>query len=357
MKILGDIILSLGKGIIFTDSNGYGCAIKMDGENLVLIEPEDSNRKWLEFKDDDGLYVLGTKVALVTHNHSVLESNITLGDGATGSIIQNNGSWWQKILLTDTSELSIHRFQFQERQGSGDYIELFGIDGYGELYAKGNKVWHIGNFNPNNYEPVFLKNTAFNKNFGNSSGTICEGNDSRLSDPRTPLPHGHNYLPLAGGSLTGDLIISAGNEDRFIYFDYTDGNYDWRIGYLGTGSGNENFFTIQSNGTDGIWKKALDIGLLDQIVYFINTPKVSGNDIWHAGNDGPDSGLNADLLDGKHASEFANTTHAHIKAQITDMPTKLSQFENDIGAGAGLNIVCSSTEPSVNPGDWWYKEI
>lgn len=31
-------------------------------------------------------------------------------------------------------------------------------------------------------------------------------------------------------------------------------------------------------------------------------------------------------------------THAHTKSQITDMPTKLSQFENDIGVGGGAVI-------------------
>ncbi len=39
------------------------------------------------------------------------------------------------------------------------------------------------------YEPAFTKNTAFNKDFGTTSGTITEGDDSRLSDARTPLPH------------------------------------------------------------------------------------------------------------------------------------------------------------------------
>lgn len=33
-------------------------------------------------------------------------------------------------------------------------------------------------------EPAFSKNTAFNKNFGTSEGTVCEGNDSRLSNAR-----------------------------------------------------------------------------------------------------------------------------------------------------------------------------
>lgn len=33
-------------------------------------------------------------------------------------------------------------------------------------------------------EPAFSKNTAFNKNFGQTAGTVCEGNDSRLSNDR-----------------------------------------------------------------------------------------------------------------------------------------------------------------------------
>lgn len=33
-------------------------------------------------------------------------------------------------------------------------------------------------------EPIITKNTAFNKNFGTASDTVCHGNDSRLSDSR-----------------------------------------------------------------------------------------------------------------------------------------------------------------------------
>lgn len=33
-------------------------------------------------------------------------------------------------------------------------------------------------------EPAFTKNNAFNKNFGTSAGTVCQGNDSRLSNAR-----------------------------------------------------------------------------------------------------------------------------------------------------------------------------
>ena len=33
-------------------------------------------------------------------------------------------------------------------------------------------------------EPAFTKNSAFNKNFGSAAGTVCQGNDARLSNAR-----------------------------------------------------------------------------------------------------------------------------------------------------------------------------
>lgn len=47
-------------------------------------------------------------------------------------------------------------------------------------------------------EPVFSKNTAFNKNFGTTSLTVCQGNDSRLSDARVPLTHTHAIDDVSG---------------------------------------------------------------------------------------------------------------------------------------------------------------
>ena len=50
----------------------------------------------------------------------------------------------------------------------------------------------------NEKEYVFSKNTAFNKDFGTTSGTVCEGNDSRLSDARTPTAHTHTVSDVSG---------------------------------------------------------------------------------------------------------------------------------------------------------------
>ena len=42
-----------------------------------------------------------------------------------------------------------------------------------------------------------------------------------------------------------------------------------------------------------------------------------GSTIWHAGNDGAGTGLDADLLDGQHASAFASSSHTHAASDIT----------------------------------------
>lgn len=61
--------------------------------------------------------------------------------------------------------------------------------------------------------------------------------------------------------------------------------------------------------------------------------------------------------DSRLSDERTPLTHTHTKSQITDMPTKLSQLTNDIGAGAGLVIITSATEPTLSVGDQWHREI
>jgi hypothetical protein len=57
-------------------------------------------------------------------------------------------------------------------------------------------------------ENAFTKNTAFNKDFGSAAGTVCEGDDSRLSDARTPLAHTHVKADITDFS-DGDYATAA----------------------------------------------------------------------------------------------------------------------------------------------------
>ena len=64
----------------------------------------------------------------------------------------------------------------------------------------------------NEKEYMFSKNTAFNRNFGTTSGTVCQGNDSRLSDARTPTAHTHTVSDVSGlqTALNGKQDIISG---------------------------------------------------------------------------------------------------------------------------------------------------
>lgn len=96
---------------------------------------------------------------------------------------------------------------------------------------------------------------------------------------------------------------------------FTDQTNTWGIGNLG-GSGYQNYF--------GLLRRSLTGGVADRTgdaVFTVSTsgtlkfgfdPYVGSNKIWHAGNDGSNSGLDADLLDGVQGSNYVrrdvNTT-------------------------------------------------
>jgi len=76
--------------------------------------------------------------------------------------------------------------------------------------------------------------------FGTGSGTFCEGNDSRLSDARTPTAHASSHLPSGGdplttaaaGAITPGDSAAAGSAESFARSDHQHS-----IAAFGTGSG------------------------------------------------------------------------------------------------------------------------
>lgn len=85
----------------------------------------------------------------------------------------------------------------------------------------------------------------------------------------------NRYVNKAGDTMTGNLHFSNNTK---IYFN------------------NNEKFSVGSNGTIGTYLQ-YDSNI---ITVTSNHPYYNDNKIWHAGNDGSGSGLDADLLDGKH---------------------------------------------------------
>ena len=90
------------------------------------------------------------------------------------------------------------------------------------------------------------------------------------------------YVKKTGDIMTGPLKVQEG-----VKLTYTD-----NIGYLQLGSNTSKKGII--SGIDNVELTSLDINC------DINAVTVQSNKVWHAGNDGAGSGLDADLLDGYH---------------------------------------------------------
>lgn len=108
-----------------------------------------------------------------------------------------------------------------------------------------------------------------------------------------------SYLPLTGGT------IQNGNSTSLLSFNtHSSVEVGMRFQMNGTSKG-----WMGYNSTNGtiLYNYACNgyLGIRDD-----GTARMNNNILWHQGNDGSGSGLDADLLDGLHADEFARGTAA-----------------------------------------------
>ena len=150
----------------------------------------------------------------------------------------------------------------------GDYYDVFAISSYADSSGGNENALIFGK----NGDSVF--HSRFSCKSDNSWGTPYLFLDS------------NNYssyaLPLSGGTLTGDLNFKTTSR----YISVWNGDL-----YLANNASN-GLVLLESTMPAPLYRK-------------------SGNNytIWHEGNDGSGSGMDADLLDGQHASYFINTSN------------------------------------------------
>ncbi len=130
------------------------------------------------------------------------------------------------------------------------YIFRNGKDGYSNLRASG-----------------FIKNGGTSSQFLKADGSV----------------DGTAYLPLSGGTLTGNLLINGNSSDTPLDIKSADANGC----YIRMSGSSSSFGYYGARSTGPVWYNG------------------TNNTIWHSGNDGAGSGLDADLLDGVHESGFA----------------------------------------------------
>ena len=175
--------------------------------------------------------------------------------------------------------------------------------------------------------------------FGTASAEVCEGDDARLSDARTPVSHNntehsdtfwHAGNDGSGSGLDADTVDGIEGVD-FLRSDQSDTT----VGDLTINKASP-YFNINGSGTTNAHVRFQNDGVRRALVYWSDTADqlilsryqtdgitldgivritatnitYDSNTIWHAGNDGTGSGLDADLLDGLERTGFVETTDA-----------------------------------------------
>lgn len=147
----GKIYKKSGDGLrIVSHIDSIGVKIMNRDESNTLLHVADSiftynGNNIYHTGNKPTLSELGAAPAAGSTSIATLAGDVIMGSNGAFSFRNEGGGWWQRIKTKDTTNKAVHRFTFDERQGAGEYVELFGVDGNGEIYAKGQKVYHEGN--------------------------------------------------------------------------------------------------------------------------------------------------------------------------------------------------------------------
>jgi hypothetical protein len=100
---------------------------------------------------------------------------------------------------------------------------------------------------------IGAKGTAFNKNFGSTADAVCQGNDSRLSDARTPIAHNHIAVIPHTFTISGEIKVPSGDTDFIcpFYVNIPSGKTVKLLGLRRSiNSGTSATIKLQRNGVD-----------------------------------------------------------------------------------------------------------
>ena len=153
----------------------------------------------------------------------------------------------------------------------------------------------------------------------------------------------NRYLKLSGGTITGNVTLKAAlYGENYISWknpETAEGGY-----FYGTS------FNASKNYT---WTKSLLNWNVDTgVINFIKTPTVNGDSVWHSGNDGSGSSLDADLLDGYHASIASNTPWGTIPVITPNGNMDVGQhfefhYDNTTGSDYSTILGCTGNYSNI----------
>ena len=262
-----------------------------------------------------------------------LPDTATFGDGAGFTIDQTAGTYQQKIELVDNSTAGDAVFRVSQSEDSGTTFhsllevrdDATGYLGSGKIYTTNNKpgkadvgLGSVPNVTTNNQTPTFTSAAALAGLTSGETLSVSLGKTAKaISDYITHQSDNSKHVTTTEKSNWNDAnakkhvhgnqsILDALTQPLLDKWNTVSDKVDK---VTGKGLSSNDFSTALLNKLNGIADGA----------------EVNVQADWNNTDSASDA-----FIKNKPAS-FPPSSHTHTKAQISDMPTKLSQFTNDPG--------------------------
>jgi len=320
--------------------------------------------------DDVKIQTAGSKNVI----HRKGTNDYTVWDSSNGG----HGSGMNADMLDN-----LHYYQFLRSDANADmYGNLILHDKYISFYNDNyydDEMWRIRipgsgsdyldfySYQANNYTlRLYPNGNAYVRGSGfyvNGNEVMNKGNDGSGSGFDADLLDGyhHNsFLHLSGGTMTGRIGLSSSGmlvamkdniasatDSGFFESSVASSANGWPTGSSGwyhlissRHSNDANYYAMQLAGS-----------FYDDNNVFLRCTAGSGTTgwkrLWHSGNDGSGSGLDADLLDGQHGSYYQNINNMSGQSEPADATHGNPKWYHVASGGAGkamiLNVVLSTT--------------
>ena len=281
-----------------------------------------------------------------------LPDTATFGDGAGFTIDQTAGTYQQKIELVDNSTAGDAVFRVSQSEDSGTTFhsllevrdDATGYLGSGKIYTTNNKpgkadvgLGSVPNVTTNNQTPTFTSAATLAGLTSGETLSVSLGKTAKaISDYITHQSDNNKHVTTTEKSNWNDANAKKhvhGNQS--ILDTLTQPLLDkW----------NTVSDKVDKVTGKGLSSNDFSAALLNKLNSIADGAEVNVQADWNNTDSASDA-----FIKNKPAS-FPPSSHTHTKAQISDMPTKLSQFTNDPGYLTSADIDTSQNHTHANKG-------
>jgi hypothetical protein len=147
------------------------------------------------------------------------------------------------------------------------------------------------------------------------------------------------YLPLAGGTLTGNLTIDKNQFGSLVIYR----------------NGSTNSASIQFKNGSNVSLGYIGMNQANKCLFRFSDDSISSYTMWDSGNDGSGSGLDADKLDGVHANGLLTSISSTANTNLSITVGGTTKSVNSLYANTAKHLehTGGNTGPDKSLGLWF----